>query len=248
MARYQVILAYDGAEFYGFQRQAGSSGQRTVQGVVEDALRRIGWQGRAILFAGRTDVGVHASGQVIAFDLDWSHSMEALLAALNANLPTDVAAQAAQPVADDFHPRYDARARRYQYRLFCQPRRNPLRERYAWRVWPGVDGERMQRAATYLIGTHDFAAFGSPPRRKGITLRTVYQAQWSPELSDGWIFEVSANAFLFHMVRRMVGMLAAIGQGKQEPEDVVNYLQNPNGAKLRTLAPAHGLTLVEVIY
>lgn len=248
MARYQVILAYDGAEFFGFQRQASASGQRTVQGVVEQALRRIGWQGGAILFAGRTDVGVHASGQVIAFDLEWSHSTEALLAALNANLPADVAAQAAQPVADEFHPRYDARARCYRYRLFCQPRRDPLRERYAWRVWPEVDGAQMQRAANHLIGTHDFAAFGSPPRHKGVTLRTVYQAQWSPEPPDVWIFEVSANAFLFHMVRRMVGLLVAIGQGKQEAEAVLNYLQNPNGAKLRTLAPAHGLTLVEVIY
>ncbi len=129
MARYQVILAYDGADFFGFQRQADGCGQRTVQGVVEQALRRIGWQGRAILFAGRTDVGVHASGQVIAFDLDWLHSTDALLAALNANLPADVAAQAAQLAADDFHPRYDARARCYRYRLFCQPRRDPLRER-----------------------------------------------------------------------------------------------------------------------
>ena len=154
MARYQVILAYDGTEFVGFQRQAQGKKSRTVQAAIETALRQIGWQGRAILAAGRTDTGVHAAGQVVAFDLDWSHGEQALLAALNANLPPDVAAQAAFERRADFHPRYDALSRSYRYSIFCRPLRDPLRERYAWRVWPAPELERLQASAmNWLVRT-----------------------------------------------------------------------------------------------
>jgi tRNA pseudouridine38-40 synthase len=248
MARYKVVLAYDGAGFFGFQRQASGLGQRTVQGEVEAALRRIGWAGRTILSAGRTDTGVHAAGQVIAFDLDWAHTPEQLLAALNANLPPDVAARQVQPAADDFRPRYDARQRRYRYRLFCQPQRDPLRERYAWRVWPPLDAEKLHRSAAALIGTHDFAAFGTPPRPGGTTVRQVFQANWQADGSDSWAFEIVANAFLFHMVRRLVGFQVAVAQGREAPETVQRSLEKPQPARVRTLAPPHGLTLMEVVY
>ncbi|HZW05020.1 MAG TPA: tRNA pseudouridine synthase A, partial [Anaerolineaceae bacterium] len=122
MERYQVILAYDGTEFQGFQRQTGT---RTVQSEIETALRRLGWQGRSILSAGRTDTGVHAAGQVIAFDLDWTHSPETLGRAMNAFLPSDVAVKAVRATAPDFHPRFDAVARCYHYRIYCQPARDP---------------------------------------------------------------------------------------------------------------------------
>jgi tRNA pseudouridine38-40 synthase len=248
MARYQVILAYDGTDFFGFQRQAINIQQRTVQQVVETALRRLGWQGEALLASGRTDTGVHASGQVIAFDLHWTHGPERLLAALNAHLPPDVAAQAVRPAADDFHPRYDARLRRYRYRLFCHPVRDPLRERFAWRVWPPVDGELLSQAAAYLPGSHDFAAFGTPPRPRGATLRTVVEAAWQREGEDGWQFTVAANAFLYHMVRRMVGFQVLIGQGLRSPEMVGQRLERPSGEPVNSLAPPNGLTLAEVQY
>jgi tRNA pseudouridine38-40 synthase len=131
MARYQVILAYDGTLFLGFQRQSRT---RTVQGVVEAALGALGWTGRTIYSAGRTDTGVHAAGQVIAFDLEWKHSTLDLRQALNANLPEDVAAREVREVPPDFHPRYGALSRRYQYRILCSDVRDPLRERYVWRA------------------------------------------------------------------------------------------------------------------
>ena len=137
MARYQVILAYDGTRFLGSQRQANS---RTVQGELEKALRKVGWSGTSVLIAGRTDAGVHASGQVAAFDFDWSYADDVLGRALNANLPVDMAVREVRVAADDFHPRFDASSRRYRYRLFCQPVRDPLRETLAWRTWPAVDG------------------------------------------------------------------------------------------------------------
>jgi tRNA pseudouridine38-40 synthase len=249
MARYKVILAYDGTGYLGFQRQGKS---RTVQAVVETALRQIGWQGRTILAAGRTDTGVHAAGQVVAFDLDWKHPLQDLRAALNACLPPDVAVQAVKQVADTFHPRFAALARCYLYHIFCQEQRNPLRERFAWRVWPGVALEPMQQAAADLLGTHDFSAFGTPPKLGGNTTRTVLQAFWrslpaenaNPEL----VFEITSDAFLYHMVRRLVTVLVSIGQGHLETGAVARLLDQPQPARVQGLAPPNGLVLVEVIY
>ncbi|MBN1146498.1 MAG: tRNA pseudouridine(38-40) synthase TruA [Anaerolineales bacterium] len=247
MARYQVILAYDGTDFFGFQRQAQASEIRTVQAVLERALQQIGWHGRSILAAGRTDTGVHACGQVVAFDLDWRHSCEALQAALNANLPLDVAAQSVKLARPDFHPRYDALARCYRYRIFCSALRDPLRERYAWRVWPAVDVDRLRQAAGYLPGRHDFSAFGAPTRPGGAALRNVFRAVWQ-EQELGLVFEIEANAFLYHMVRRLVSLQVAIGQGALEASAVLEHLEGRLSAPAPGLAPAQGLILVEVVY
>ncbi len=244
MARYQVVLAYDGTQFSGFQRQAEA---RTVQGVFEDALRRIGWDGRAILAAGRTDAGVHAAGQAAAFDLEWAHPPEALVAALNANLPPDVAVRRALPAAADFHPRYDALGRVYRYRVFCDPLRDPLRERYAWRVWPAPKLEPMQQAAECLPGVHDFAAFGAPPRPGGATVREVMEAGWRLA-GDELVFEIAANAFLYHMVRKLVSFQVSIGQGELAPDALPGYLDREAPDPVRGLAPPHGLSLVRVLY
>jgi tRNA pseudouridine38-40 synthase len=244
MARYQVILAYDGTEFQGFQRQARV---RTVQGVIEDALRKLGWQGASLLAAGRTDAGVHASGQVIAFDLQWQHSPLDLLMALNANLPADVAARDIHIASPEFHPRYDAVSRCYRYHIFCEPVRSPLRERYAWRVWPLADPDRMQEAASRLSGSHDFAAFGNPPQPGGKTIRTVTRAEW---LAVGplLVFEIVSEAFLYHMVRRLVSFQVEIGQGRREMAQVEQYLGHPAREMVQGLAPPQGLVLVEVLY
>ncbi len=247
MARYQVILTYDGTDFHGFQRQTKAVRSRTVQGVFELALRKLGWQGRTILSAGRTDTGVHAYGQVVTFDLDWAHSADKLQAALNAALPPDVAVRQANLVLPDFHPRYDALARRYQYRIFCQLVRDPLRERFAWRVWPDATMERMQQAADYLLGSHDFSPFGTSPRTGGTTIRDVVCAKWLME-NDYLVFEIVANAFLFHMVRRLVSILVLVGQGVAEPDVVRRCLENRMPLPAKGLAPPQGLTLMEVSY
>lgn len=250
MARYQVILAYDGARFLGSQRQANS---RTVQGELERALYKMGWSGRSVLLAGRTDTGVHATGQVAAFDLDWSHADDVLVRALNANLPADMAVREARVAADDFHPRFDATSRRYRYRLFCQPIRDPLREKLAWRAWPAVDGNSLAQTAALFLGRHDFAAFGSPMSPNGTTVRTVMKSEWRHVEEDEWQFEIQAEAFLYHMVRRLVFVLVAIAQGKASAEAVVRSLAEQatgrKGSDLPAgLAPAYGLSLVEVTY
>jgi len=243
MERYQVKIAYDGTNFQGFQKQGS---RRTVQGVIENVLRSLNWQQQAILYAGRTDTGVHASAQVIAFDLEWTHSPEDLGNALNAGLPDDVAVREIKIAASDFHPRYAALARCYRYRLYCQAVRDPLRERYAWRVWPAPDGELLQQAACALEGTHDFAAFGSPLKPGGHTVRTIYQAKWE-QTGDEWHFEITANAFLYRMVRRIVYLQVQVGQQQLDPITLEAALQTPFTLK-PGLASPKGLVLERVVY
>jgi tRNA pseudouridine38-40 synthase len=246
MARYKIILAYDGSEFFGSQRQEAKT--RTVQSEVETALGKLGWQGRSVLLAGRTDTGVHASGQVVSFDLQWNHKAEDLTNALNAILPNDVAVRSTQICEQDFHPRFDAISRRYRYQIICDSVRDPLRERFAWRVWPAPEFERLQSTASQLIGKFDFASFGSAPHPDGNTVREVLQAKWERS-GDQITFAVTANAFLYHMVRRMVFVQVSAAQGKLEPGVVSGVLRAPQGQPMfQGLAPAQGLTLVEVRY
>jgi len=247
MARYQVILAYDGTPYQGFQRLGRRSNRgKSVQGEVEDALSRLGWQGEKILLAGRTDRGVHAAGQVIAFDLDWSHPVEELQRALNAHLPAEIAARQVRLVPDRFHPRYWAAARRYCYRLFCDEVRQPLRERFAWRVWPAVSLERLQLAAALIPGKRDFSAFGAPLKKGAHTIRAVEKAGWTAQ-GEELVFEITANAFLYHMVRRLVYLQVQVGQGRWGLDEFRRGLEE-NQPQIPGLAPAQGLCLVEVVY
>ena len=244
MARYKVILAYDGTSLAGSQRQAEA---RTAQSELENALRCLGWQGKSILLAGRTDSGVHASGQVAVFDFDWKHEIGALERAINSNLSRELAVSNAQIVTDVFHPRFDARARLYRYSLYCQPVRSPLRDRFSWRIWPVLDGSALDEAAKLIIGKHDFGSFGTPPRPGSSSVRTVLKARWLQQ-ADEWFFEVQADAFLYHMVRRLVFVQVAVGQGKFPAQVVAELLADRTSAVPAGLAPAHGLTLVEVTY
>jgi tRNA pseudouridine38-40 synthase len=244
MARYQVILAYDGTGFQGSQRQVEI---RTVQGELEKSLRKLGWSEESVIMAGRTDTGVHATGQVAAFDFNWAHSENELLRALNADLPPDLAIQSLTEASAEFHPRFDAVSRRYCYRLFSGPIREPLREKFLWRVWPAINESALQQTADLFPGTHDFAAFGSPTTPNGTTVRTVTKTGWKKMLDGEWQFEVEADAFLFRMVRRMVFVQVAVAQGRCPIKDVQEALSTPK-TLLSGLAPAHGLTLVEVTY
>ncbi len=256
MARYKFILAYDGAAFAGSQRQAVGARSRTgkgrtVQGELEQALRGLGWQGRSIILAGRTDAGAHASGQVAAADLEWAHSPAELRDALNARLPFELAVRHVEQVDARFHPRFDATSRRYRYSLFCAQVRDPLCERLAWRVWPPFEPELLLDVARLFPGTHDFALFGSAPGKQSGTVRTVFSAAWRQVDAGGkWQFDVAADAFLYRMVRRLVFVQVAVAQGRCSRDAVVRALDRGAGsAELPAgLAPAHGLELMQVDY
>jgi tRNA pseudouridine38-40 synthase len=257
MERYQIILAYDGSQYKGFQRQANAS---SIQGVVEAALRKLNWQGKTILAAGRTDAGVHAMGQVIAFDLDWRHGSCELRSALNAHLPPDVVAREVRQVRQTFHPRQDASWRKYSYRIYSQPVRNPLLESYAWRIWPHVELDLLNESAKFLVGTYDFRAFGTPPQAGGNTIREVMGADWD-EIPPFHIFTIAAQAFLYHMVRRIVFVQVSIAQRKLPLSYIQRSLESAGDMRFEAeternnlrslshgLAPARGLILEEVFY
>jgi tRNA pseudouridine38-40 synthase len=243
MARYQLILAYDGTDFSGFQRQGET---RTVQKVVENALVELGWRERILLFAGRTDAGVHATGQVVSFNLEWQHPDSDLSNALNAKLPEDISVQAISRVEAEFHPRYDASNRKYVYTIYHSPVRNPLRERYAWRIWPILDGERLEGIARLFLGTHDFSRFGRAMKPGSSTIREVFESKWT-QTNMGCRYEICANAFLYHMVRRLVFVQVEAARGTMILADFRESFSGIGNVK-SGLAPASGLVLESVSY
>lgn len=245
IATYKSIIAYDGTDFHGFQRQ--SSNQRTVQGEFEKALKTLGWRGRSLTAAGRTDAGVHAQGQVVAFPMDWNHKAERLSDALNANLPGDISVYQTEIAPEGFHPRFSAVRRRYHYRILLAPISDPFRERYASRIWPQPDWEIMSEVAAQFVGLHDFGAFGRAPQPGGATTREVFQARWHSD-QDERRFVIEANAYLNKMIRRLVGAMLEVGTGRRDSGDVLKLLDDPASRWEGDLAPPRGLCLDGVIY
>lgn len=249
MARYVATLAYDGTAYYGFQRQPEHI--PTIQLAVEKSISKITRQNVSIIGAGRTDTGVHAVGQVIAFDVDWKHSDTALLLAINSQLPYDIALQKIWQ-QDGFHPRYDALSRQYVYTVASLSVRNPLFNRNAWQVLgQSIDLDQMQMAAQQLIGTHDFGTFGTPPQEGSTnTVRTIYVSQWTytPNHYDGYTYQIRATAFLYHMVRRIVGTLIQVGLGRITANEFTEIMESCDIQRAKILAPPQGLVLAAVEY
>lgn len=247
--RYRATVEYDGTDFQGFQVQARG---RTVQGELERAVEHITSTRLRVLGAGRTDSGVHASGQVIAFDVSWRHTTQALHRALNAVLPRDIAISHLTTTQRTFHPRFDARCRQYRYTVLNQPIRSPLWARRTHHVPQPLDAEVMRDASQALVGSHDFAAFGKPTRGES-TIRHLMKAEWSvenPRDIEGrlLLFEITANAFLYRMVRNVVGTLLRAGRGELTPDQVAGIFRAKDRAAAGPPAPACGLCLVMVEY
>lgn len=247
LARYKAIVEYDGTGYIGFQRQAPERGQ-TVQGELENALAALNRGGPVtVLAAGRTDTGVHASGQVIAFNLDWRHGPEVLLRAINAHLPRDIALRSVEPCAPEFHPRFSAAGRRYRYSLYESAERRPLDDRFAWRVWPPLDRAALAEASQSLLGRRDFGAFGSAPDEGGHTVREVREARWETG-ADRLEFYIAADAFLYRMVRSVVGALRRVGAGELSPADFAAIAASGDRSRGAVIAPPQGLCLIDVFY
>jgi tRNA pseudouridine38-40 synthase len=238
--RFRATVEYDGTEFAGFQLQVGS---RTVQGELEAALARLcGGVRQPVVGAGRTDAGVHAVGQVIAFTYPGSLSAEALTQALNGILPPDVAIRDVRRAPAGFNPRYAARYREYRYTIWNGPR-SPLRERTALWVRADLDVAAMSRAATALEGRHDFSAFGGADPQP---VRTVHRIRVRKTGSVVTI-DVRADAFLRGMVRRIVATLLAVGTGRLEASAMGELLAAGTPAFDGAAAPARGLCLRRVV-
>jgi tRNA pseudouridine38-40 synthase len=196
--------------------------------------------------AGRTDSGVHALGQVVTFTTHWRHGVIALQNAINANLPKDIAVLKIDVVDSDFHPRFSAKRRAYVYYVYNDVVRSPTRRTYSWHVSSRLDIDKMNVAAASLVGIHDFATFGQPPQ--GVkTVREMFVAEWKQQ-GKYLLFHIEANAFLYRMVRSIVGSLIAVGSGKWSVADFVGAFNACDRTACGKVAPPHGLFLVSVTY
>ena len=197
--------------------------------------------------AGRTDTGVHATGQVVHFDTESTRDDRGWLLGANSNLPDDIAVTWAMHVSDDFHARFSATGRNYRYRILNRLQRSAMHRHRAWWVYAPLDAERMHVAAQALLGEHDFSAFRAAGCRANTPHRHI--SHISVERSGDWItLQVSANAFLQHMVRNITGTLATVGEGEQDPAWVARVLSSRDRKKGGIAAPPHGLTLMSVDY
>ncbi|MEM8860797.1 MAG: tRNA pseudouridine(38-40) synthase TruA [Chloroflexota bacterium] len=244
--RYRAIVEYDGTDFAGFQRQADKF--RTVQGELETAFGKLGQGFIPLLAAGRTDSGVHATGQVVSFDLNWKHDLSKLLLAINTHLPWDVAVRNVEPIAQDFHPRFNAQRRAYDYYIeMCDnSARRPLSRKRTWQVFKPLDLDAMNQAASALIGKKDFATFGTPPQGNN-TVREIFVAKWNQD-DEKLVFQIEANAFLYRMVRSIVGSLKLVGDGSWSVERFTEAVKAAERKQSAAVAPAWGLYLVSVTY
>jgi len=246
MSRFVAVVEYDGTSYHGWQLQ---NNLPTIQGSLESVLERILGNPTRVHGAGRTDAGVHAVGQVAHFDANWAHSAADLQRACNALLPTDIAVRSMRSAPDDFHARHSARSKKYEYRILNSTLRSPLRRLYKWYVPYRLDLASMQESASYLLGSHDFAAFGSATDGTPSTVREVLEAGWAASQSEGTIiFTIQATGFLKYMVRSIVGTGVIVGRGKIGATEVKEIVASRDRSRSGPTAPPKGLCLVRVDY
>lgn len=238
-------IEYDGSAFCGWQQQ--QPGVRTVQEAVERAFSKVADHAVTVVCAGRTDAGVHATGQVIHFDTEARRADRSWVLGANANLPEDVTVHWVRPVSDDFHARFSARARRYRYVILNRwVRPAILRRRVTWFHKP-LDVERMQAGGQHLLGEHDFSSFRALACQAKSPVRELRLLEVS-RAGDFVAIDVVANAFLHHMVRNIAGVLMAVGTGERDPDWVRDLLGVRDRTVAGVTAPADGLYFVRVSY
>lgn len=238
-----AVLEYDGTDYKGFQLQSRG---RTIQGEVERALERVTQERVRVVGAGRTDAGVHARGQVVHFRTTWARGLTELHRAVNALLPPDIAFLSLDEAPAGFHARFSARSRVYSYRIYNRSIRAPLERRYTYHYAMPLDHEKMAEALQQVVGTYDFTTFGWPPLGAN-SERTVFAAHCVRH-GDLIRIEVEANAFLRHMMRRMVGTLIAVGTGELSIKQFRDIFEARDRRLSAPPVPPCGLCLERVNY
>jgi tRNA pseudouridine38-40 synthase len=256
MTTFRITLAYDGANFVGWQRQA--SGE-SIQGLVEGALAKLEGHQVDVAGAGRTDAGVHALGQVASFSLEREIDAATIVRALNAHLPETIRVVDAAAAPSDFHARFSARGKTYRYRIWNGEAMNPFERGFAWHVAGALAVDRMNEAARLLEGEHDFAVFQAAGGATSETVRRIDASRVTTEACPPFnlrvhrgsaliCYEITGDGFLRHMVRAIVGTLVDIGRGRREVSWMRHVVEARDRTDLSPTAPPHGLFLVSVSY
>jgi tRNA pseudouridine38-40 synthase len=245
MRNIKLTIEYEGKSYLGWQVQPKGP---TVQGTIEEQLRRLTGEIIHLISSGRTDAGVHAIGQVAHFKTQHSMDCPTLRRALNSLLPADIMIREVEEVDQDFHARKDCKSKVYEYRVLNRNVRSVFLREYAWHISQPLDLGEMKKAAQRLIGEYDFSSFRSVGTPTRTAVRNVIRAEWKRDREGLLTFEIEANGFLKQMVRAIVGTLVEVGKKKITPEDFGQILESKDRTKAGPTAPAHGLFLKEVKY
>ncbi len=247
MRNLKITLQYDGTNYVGWQRQAEGT---SIQALVEDALAPLAGERVVVHGAGRTDAGVHALAQVASASFPGNHEPAVVTRALNAVLPPEVRVIAVEDAPPDFHARFSAHGKTYEYRIVNAAVVSPFLVRFAWHIPQPLDLDGMKRAATYLVGSHDFSAFQAAGSDVGSTRRTIRSIDWqgSCRYDVPLVIRLDGDGFLRHMVRNIAGTLVEIGVGRWPAQRMVDILASRHRSQAGATAPAHGLFLVAVHY
>lgn len=244
MKRVKLVVAYDGTNYQGWQVQKNGE---TIESALNRALCDLTGEEIHVSGASRTDAGVHAMGNVAVFDTSVRMPGEKFVYALNQRLPEDIRVQHSCEVSMDFHPRYQETVKAYEYRILNREFPLPAHRFNSYFTYRPLDEKRMQQAADYLVGEHDFRSFCAAGAQVKTTVRTIYRVNVR---RDGEVItiRITGNGFLYNMVRIIAGTLMKIGQGDWEPEDMSGILAAKDRLKAGPTAPAKGLTLMEISY
>jgi tRNA pseudouridine38-40 synthase len=240
-----LIIEYDGTGYKGWQRQRNAP---SIQQTIESAIATMTRQQITLTGSGRTDAGVHALGQTANFTCNTRLEPEELKKGLNSILPRDIVIRECLEATAHFHARYDARSKTYRYWILNDPLPSAIGRQYAWWIRCPLDLDAMQQAADHLLGEHDFKAFEASDSPRSHTRRCVLQTRWEHQPPNRITFDISANGFLRHMVRNIVGTLVNVGLHKITPAQFSTVLESRDRSHAAATAPAQGLFLVRVHY
>jgi tRNA pseudouridine38-40 synthase len=241
----KLIIEYDGTAFHGWQIQPG---QKTIQGVIKEQIDQITQEGVKLIGAGRTDAGVHALGQVANFQTESTIDLTALQRGLNSLLAPDIVITAIEEVAQDFHARFSARSKTYEYHILNCAYPSAFLKAYAWFIPHKLDIASMERCGRLLIGSHDFSSFRASGDESRHSVREVIHFEIERREGDLIVIVIEANAFLREMVRSIVGTLVDVGRGKTSVEEFEGIFQARDRRQAGMTAPAQGLFMKEVKY
>jgi tRNA pseudouridine38-40 synthase len=244
MRNLKLTLAYDGTEFHGWQIQPQLP---TVQGQLQETLRKLFNHDVRVTGSGRTDAGVHAHGQVASVETMRKIDPDAVLRGANALLPPAIRVLAVEEVSPEFHARRSARSKTYEYRIWRNPIVSPFHSRYVYAFRYPLDEKAIDRGTTRFLGTHDFTSFCATATEIEDRTRTIYQASWTRSEPE-WVFRIRGNGFLQYMVRTIAGTLIEIGQGRLDAEQIPRIFEARDRRLAGPSLPAHGLHLISVEY